>query len=187
MPELQSLIGEITELSHHKKVVCVAIDGVGGAGKTSLAISIQKGVAQTAILQLDDFYAPTLRAPDLLRLKEQVVLPLHAGQEARYQVYEWKTQSMSDWRVLEPAGVFIFEGVYALDRQLRDYYDLKIWIDCPPEVGFSRGVARDLARDGVDNSEQWRTFWMPLEEKYRNEQEPYRCADHRMDGASGIF
>lgn len=89
---------------------------------------------------------------------------------------------MSDWRVLEPAGVFIFEGVYALDRQLRDYYDLKIWIECPPEVGFKRGVAWDLARDGVDNSEQWRTFWMPLEEKYRNEQRPDRFADYRWDG-----
>jgi len=44
-------------------------------------------------------------------------------------------------------------------------------------MGFERGVARDLQREGVDNLEKWKTDWMPREQKYWNEQAPDSFAD----------
>lgn len=83
---------------------------------------------------------------------------------------------------LKPECVVIIEGVYALDQTLREYYDLKVWIEIPADVGMERGVGRDIARDGLDNSEMWKDIWMPLEEKYRNEQKPNLSADFVFDG-----
>jgi len=41
---------------------------------------------------------------------------------------------------------------------------------------------RDIVRDGVDNSDIWKNMWMPLEEKYKNEQEPEKYADIIING-----
>lgn len=179
---IPELILEINQLSRSKEVVLIAIDGVGGSGKTTLAGLLTIELENSVIVQLDDFYSPTLHAADLLRLKEQVLLPLHNHQEAKYQIYEWKTASFSDWHILKPEGIFIFEGVYALDKNIRDYYDVKVWIDYPADMGLMRGIARDISRDGVDNSDKWKNIWMPLEEKYKNEQEPNKSADYIIDG-----
>ncbi len=84
----------------------------------------------------------------------------------------------------KPNGIFIFEGVYALDKDLRDCYDLKLWIEIPAELGLKRGTARDIERDGVDNTNKWKNIWMPLEEKYKNEQEPGKIADYIIDGTN---
>ena len=179
---IDRLILEIKQLSRRKEVILIAIDGVGGAGKTTLAEQLKKELENCVIIQLDDFYSPPLQAADLLRLKEQVLLPLHNHQEAKYQVYEWSTDRLSDWQSLKPEGIFIFEGVYALDKSVRDFYDLKIWIEIAADLGFKRGVNRDISRDGVDNTDKWRNGWMPQEEIYKNEQEPYQFADHIIDG-----
>jgi uridine kinase len=179
---IPELILEINNLSRNKEVVLIAIDGLGGAGKTSLAELLRKAVMNCDIVQLDDFYSPALQAADLLRLKKQVIIPLFNQQAAGYQIYEWQTESFSDWHELKPEGIFIFEGVYALDQTIRDYFDLKIWIETPADMGFSRGVARDIARNGVDNTDKWKNVWMPMEEKYRNEQVPGKFADYIIDG-----
>jgi uridine kinase len=176
------IISKIKQLARTREVVLVAIDGVGGSGKTTLAEMIQRGLKDCVIIELDDFYSPKLGAADLLRLKEQILSPLQDGREAKFQIFEWKTDSLSEWHILKPEGIFIFEGVYALDKSVRDYYHLRIWIDYPSDLGFRRGIARDIARDGVDNSEKWKNIWMPLEEKYQNEQSPKLSADFIIDG-----
>jgi hypothetical protein len=61
---------------------------------------------------------------------------------------------------------------------------LKIWIDYPAELGLERGVARDRSREGLDSTDMWKNFWMPLEAKYRLEQAPDRSADFIIDGAT---
>jgi uridine kinase len=180
---IHKLISKINRISRSKEIVLIAIDGVGGSGKTTLAELLGKELPNSVIIQLDDFYSPALQTTDLLRLKEQVLLPFHNHQEAKYRKYEWKTNSFSDWCILPSRGIFLFEGVCALDQSIRDYYDLKVWINCPADVGFTRGVARDIERDGVDNTDKWKNIWMPLEEKYKSEQEPDKIADFIIDSA----
>ena len=181
---ITALVSEIYKLTRSKEITLIAIDGVGGSGKTTLAELLRKELPNSVIIQLDDFYSPALQTTDVTRLKEQVLLPLHNHHEAKYQIYEWKTNSYSDWHILQPKGIFIFEGVYALDKNIREYYDLKVWINYPADLGFKRGIARDVKRDGMDNTKKWKNIWMPLEERYINEQEPDKIADYIIEGVN---
>jgi len=179
---ISNLIADIENICQRKKIVLLAIDGVGGSGKTTLALNIQKRIRNSVIVQLDDFYSPILESADLQRLKEQVLLPLSIQQAAIYQIYEWKTESFSEWHYLQPKGVVIVEGVSTLHRKIRGYFDIKIWINYPAELGFKRGIERDKKRDGIDNSEKWKKIWMPQEERYIAEENPEECADYIIDG-----
>jgi uridine kinase len=94
---MENILHDIRNLSDGNKVVLVAIDGVGGSGKTTLAKILQHKLSNCRIVQLDDFYSPLLQSADLLRLKDQVVAPLKKQKEARYQIYDWKSDRLSGW------------------------------------------------------------------------------------------
>ncbi len=179
---ISSIINEVRLFAKGKKFLILGIDGVGGSGKTTLAKIIQNELNNCVIVQMDDIYSPQLQASDIPRIKDQVFLPLISGNNAKFQIYDWKTEKLSQWQIIIPKGILIIEGVYALDRQIINYYDIKIWIDYPPELGFERGVKRDINGDGVDNSEKWKKVWMPLEEKYIIEQNPRSKADYVING-----
>lgn len=182
MNNIQDLSNKIGSIQKNKELVLIAIDGVGGSGKTTLAELLHKNLIGSTIIQLDDFYSPKLQKADLERLKNQVLIPLHNNSQANYQIYQWKTDSYSDEHTLLPKGVIIFEGVFSLDKDIRDFYDFKIWIDYPSDLGFKSGINRDIQRDGVDNSDKWKNIWMPLEEEYKNDQQPEKYADYIIDG-----
>jgi uridine kinase len=175
---VSSIINDIRNLSRKKKFIIIGIDGVGGSGKTTLAQIIKNEMNNSVIVQMDDIYSPQLQASDITRIKNQLFSPLKNGNDAKFQIYNWKTEKLSQWQTIHPEGILIIEGVCSLDKQIIDYYDLKIWIEYPPELGFERGVQRDINGDGVDNSEKWKRVWMPLEKKYISEQNPKRKADY---------
>jgi predicted AAA+ superfamily ATPase len=63
----------------------IAIDGPGGAGKTTLAARLAKELRATAVIHTDDFASwenPIEWWPALI---EQALKPLAAGAAARYQ------------------------------------------------------------------------------------------------------
>ena len=182
MNSIQDVLNKIEGIHKNKEPVLVAIDGVGGSGKTTLAQQLHTRLKNSTIIQLDDFYSPKLKQVDIERLKNQVLIPLYSHEEAKYQIYEWKTDSYSSGHTLLPKGLIIFEGVFSLDKEIRNFYDYKIWIDYPADLGFKRGVNRDIKRDGIDNSDKWKNIWMPLEEQYRNQQHPEKYADYSIDG-----
>jgi uridine kinase len=179
---ISSIISNIQKISTKTEPLLIAIDGVGGSGKTSLAKYLQNKLKNCFIVQLDDFYSPKIKASDILRIKDQVILPLKNKKEGKFQIYDWKTDKLSDWQTIKPEGKIIIEGVYAMDKQIISYYDVKIWIEYPPELGFKRGVSRDITGDGVDNSEKWIKDWMPLEKQYIIDQNPKSKADYIIDG-----
>src|SRR5262252_8184056 len=67
----------------------VAVDGPGGAGKSTLALELSEVLGGARIVRTDDFASwdnPLNWWPLLI---EQVLKPLSVNQAARYRRYEW--------------------------------------------------------------------------------------------------
>ena len=175
---------EKVKSTHRKhKTLLIGIDGLGGSGKTTLSEYLKENLDNVSIVQLDDFYSPELNRADRDRVLKQVLFPLINDAEANYQIFDWRSNALNDWRTIHPGGIVIIEGVSALHSDFAGKYDFRIWINCSPETGFKRGMERDKARDGVDHTDKWLDIWMPQEKAYVESQNPQLRADYILDGA----
>lgn len=59
-----------------------------------------------------------------------------------------------------------------------DFYDFKIFVDCPKELRLKRGIERD----GEEAKDIWEKIWMVAEDKYMMEHKPFEGADLVVDG-----
>jgi len=190
---ISALVAELEARAAPGRVVLVGIDGRGGSGKSTLARTIAQGLRESAVVEFDDFYRPSATRlppgdPDIggdfewRRLRDQVLLPLSRGEAARYQRYDWGTDSMAEWHTVPARGVVVVDGNYATREELRALYHFRIWVDAPHDVRLARG----LERGGPNTRERWLDEWMPEEERYLAAQEPWRFADLIVDGAAPI-
>ncbi len=172
------------------RTTLVGIDGPGGAGKSVLSASIARKDSRVSVVPIDDFYVPcdnrvgardAVLTPwkniDVSRLLREVLQPLNAGNEGSYRRYDWGRDALAERRAIPAGGIVLVEGVYALIPPPKDYYHLKVWMDCPRELRLARG----LARDGQDALAQWRDQWMPAEDRYAATQLPMDGADLLLD------
>ncbi|NLE99339.1 MAG: uridine kinase [Anaerolineales bacterium] len=167
----------------------VAVDGAGGAGKSTLANFVAQELLGAGVLceviHFDDFYRPSAerQSPlvaqqvggdfDWQRLEREVLLPLRAGQPARYARYDWGADALAEVHVVQPGQVVIVEGVYSSRLELAPLYHLTIWVDCPRDLRLERGVTRD----GESHRGWWENTWMPAEDRYVQEHRPRERAD----------
>lgn len=190
------LFGDLYETlkTYNRKygILLVGIDGFGGSGKSTFAKELSEEGQDIAVVHMDDFYLPSaLRSEgepgsrpvgsdfDWKRLKREVIDPLIDNKEIKYQIYDWNTDTISNWKLILPGGIVIIEGVYSTRNELADFYDFRIWIDCPRELRLKRG----LLRDGEISRTLWETKWIVEEEKYIQEHKPHRRADLYVDGS----
>jgi uridine kinase len=156
----------------------VAIDGGGGAGKSTLARRLAAALDEAPIIPTDHFVSPDDQFGWWPRLLEQVIVPLARGEIARYQRFDWNTRRLVEWIAIphEPATVII-EGVAAMRREFDPYLAYRIWVDAPREVRLRRG----LARDGEAMRCQWEQ-WMTAEAAYVANDRPIDRADVVVSG-----
>lgn len=143
----------------------VAVDGPSGSGKTRFAVRLAK--------ELD---APVVHTDDLLdgwddqftfwaRLETLVLGPLRRGETATYQRYQWHRRRFGGVPVrVPPAPVVLLEGVSAARRAIRPELSLAVFVVAPPELRFTRA----LARDG-DDSVAFRAYlerWRAAEDRH---------------------
>ena len=150
----------------------LAIDGRCASGKTTLGNQLA-AEWNASLFHMDDFYLqPQQRTEERLaepggnvdreRFLEEVLLPLREGKAVSYRRFDCGTFTFEPARLIEPAGIAIVEGSYAMHPQLRDLYDLRIFMDIDPE----EQMRRILKRNGPEAAERFRTRWIPLEEAY---------------------
>lgn len=178
------LIHAITAIKSRQPIL-IAIDGCGGAGKSTYAALLAKALKNSQIVHIDDFYKPKEQRVEVTeqtsvhinfefdRLKTQVLEPLKQGTAPSYQ-----TPKGEDRRV-DPKGYVIVEGLGTLGPELKDYFDYKIWIDSLEATRRERGVKRD--------SEDWAKIWdeeyLPQDARYMQEQLPQNQADWTLSNS----
>jgi uridine kinase len=157
----------------------VAIDGPGGAGKSTFAALLATAAGGAPVISTDDFASWDIPTGWWPRLFDQVIVPLLRGNPARYQRYDWDTRSLAEWRVVEPAPLVIIEGVSSGRSEWSDQLAFLIWIETPREVRLSRG----LERDGTCARDQWES-WMAAEDAHYAKDPTRGRADIEIDGTA---
>lgn len=146
------------------KKCIVAIDGRSGSGKTTVASEIVSKVPNSMVIHTDEFDLYQ-GASSIDRLIKEVIIPQKTSQSS--------------------SNLLILEGIFSHDAKLQQYLNYKIWVDIDRDVGFKRGLARDIALNGHDNREKWLKYWLPLEDKYIAEQNPQTEADVVINNLQG--
>jgi uridine kinase len=174
-----------------KRLLVVGIDGLGGAGKSTLANGIHDAFAGcVSIIRCDDFYRPlgseelSRTTPeeayekyfDWRRLRDDALMPLREGKRARYQRHEWSTDRLDEWIEVEPRDIVIVEGVFSTRPELRPLIEVAIFIETPRE----ERIRRMAARPQPDTS--WMQRWMAAEDWYLAHIAPRPHADLVLEG-----
>jgi len=155
----------------------IAIDGPGGAGKSSFAEQLSQKLGNAPILHTDDFASWENPLNWWPRLLEQVLEPLSHHERAWYQRYDWGTKRLAEWHEIQPGEYLILEGVSSSREAFRPYLALPIWIETPREERLQRG----LERDGETARTQWEE-WMAREDEYIELEHPEQKAHLVING-----
>ena len=155
----------------------VAVDGPGGAGKTTFASLLANAVGGAPVVHTDDFASWDNPVHWWPRMLEQVIEPLSRATSARYQRYDWERRALADWIEVEPEPIVIVEGVTAGRAEWRHHLSFIVWIDTPWDERLRRG----LERDGDDALADWEAWGVAEDEHYRNDP-TRRHADVIVDG-----
>lgn len=157
----------------------VAVDGHGGAGKSTFASRLASaGDDRAFIVHTDDFASADNPINWWPRLLEQVIEPLVAGRTGRFQRYDWPTGRLAEWITVPRAPIVVIEGVSSSRAEWHRCLSFAIWIEASPDTCLERG----LQRDGEDTLRQWRQWIATEDEHFRRD--GARCrADVVVDGS----
>lgn len=146
--------------------ILIGVAGGSGSGKTTVSETIldRVGRDRIAYLQHDAYYRdrsgmafeervkinydhPDSLETDLLvtHLKE-----LRARRPVEVPVYDfaWHTRK-TETRHVEPRPVILVDGILIfVDRDLREMFDIKIFVDTDADLRFIRRLERDIAERG---------------------------------------
>ena len=154
------------------KTTIIGIAGGTAAGKTTVASRLYeetKKYGSVNVIRIDDYYKdqsnlsleerrktnfdhPSAYDKDLL---VKHLNDLKKGISINKPTYDFTISTRSDIvEKIEPCNVIIVEGIMAFAiPELRDMYDIKIFVDTPDDIRFIRRLSRDIEKRGrtVDN------------------------------------
>jgi uridine kinase len=149
----------------------VAIDGHGASGKSTLADGLRRHL-DVAVIHTDDFFRataernghltaePMARYYDAARLRDQALVPLRNGEDARFSAFDEKHNHFREEPVtISPASVIVLEGVSSAGPALRDLVDRSILVHTPLDTRVER-LRRQITHDA------WDEEWLEAERKY---------------------
>lgn len=169
-----------------QETVVLAIDGPSASGKTTLADRIADQLA-AEVVAMDDFFLP-----GELRTKERLESPggnVHierflaeaapylrggkANEGRTYRTFDCSIMAYGENRPLPRSPLVVVEGTYSLHPQLRQFYDIKVFLSLDPQ----EQRRRILLREGPEKSQLFFQRWIPLENRYMEAMKPKEAAD----------
>ena len=165
---LRSLVRELDNMESF----IVAVEGRCAAGKTTLAARLSAQL-DAQVLHMDDFFLrPEQRTPeryaeaggnvDRERVYE-VLKQVKEGKAVSFRSFDCGEMELADEKEIHAQRVIV-EGSYAMHPELREFYDLSIFLTVPYEKQLER-----LERRNPERLQMFIDRWIPLEEAYFKE------------------
>ncbi len=146
--------------------IVVAVAGGTGSGKTTVANEIlhRVGAEHIAYIPHDAYYRDLSHLPPAQRAQVNFDHPasletelfvahlkeLRAGHSVSIPIYDFTTHTRTpEKRVVEPAPVVLVEGILVFaEPELRELFDVKLYVDTDADVRFIRRLQRDIEERG---------------------------------------
>ena len=168
---LDALISRISALRTQQGCVLVAIDGGAASGKSTLAEALARQL-DAALFHMDDFFLPPeLRTAERLgspggnvhreRFLDEVLRPLRAGETVTFRPFDCGVMAFGAAVTVPRRPVTLIEGAYSHHPELREFYDLRVFLDVSPALQRARVEARN-----GDMATQFFETWIPMETRY---------------------
>ncbi len=150
----------------------ITLDGPCAGGKTTLAQRLSE-VLRAETVHTDDFVIPHgMKTPERLsrpggncdaeRLAEEVIRPWKTAGHAFLRRYDCRGDRMLPPEVLPDTRVLILEGSYCNLPAIREYADVRLFLDTPWNVREQRLRKRETP----SSLERFYRQWIPLENAY---------------------
>lgn len=155
-----------TEYSAARRPFVIGVAGGTCSGKTTVAERLVESIGDEhlALIRQDAYYiershqpleeraAANYDHPDAFdwNLMTQQLGKLLEGETVPVPVYDYAAHDRSsDVQWVGPAPIIVFEGILALfDGELRDLFDLKIFVDTDADIRLTRRLQRDVTQRG---------------------------------------
>lgn len=171
------------------KYYLIAIDGRGGAGKTTLTEYTEKLLPDFSVLNGDEYFEPddntiAFGSFNDERFEKEVLSQLRDGKsEFIYRPYRWGDEKpLSNKKLRITAGIIVERsGSFAFDLD----YDFKIWVETLAQLALQRGQERD-EMPLEQGYRSWKEVWQPQEEAHFKKVRPLETADIVIDGTKSF-
>jgi uridine kinase len=200
---LTRLAARIVSL-HPERIIRVGVDGVDGAGKTTLADAVAPlvaGLGRPAIrASVDDFHHPQairyargryspdgyfLDSYDYDAFRELLLDPLSPQGSGQFIAkrfdYRNNNRVAQDIRQAAPASALIVDGIFLHRPELRSYWDLSIFLKVDFEISLPRGAQRGPTLDSADPDAPLNQRYVRGQQRYLKECTPELRADIVID------
>jgi hypothetical protein len=162
----------------------IAIDGRGGAGKTTLAKRLHKGVPHSAIVHTDDVAWNHSYFDWGAVLTENILRPLHRGEGVDYRPDAWITHNRPG-SITIPTGADVIwvEGTGVVREELAPWLDASVWM----QGDLDEQERRLAVRDG-DTPEQVEHVanWLLEELPFMVREQPWARATMIVDSSPQV-
>lgn len=152
--------------------IVIAIDGMCGAGKSTLAELLHERLGGN-LFHMDDFFLqPYQRTTERLseiggnvdyeRFKKEVTDHLGDTKEFTYGVFDCGKQCISQRVTVKPARINIIEGSYSLHPYLGDKANIRLFLS----VDGEEQIKRISGRNSKEQVKRFVEEWIPKENSY---------------------
>ena len=181
------------------RAVLVGISGIDGSGKGFVSAKLAKALCAKSLnvapISADDwlnlpkvcinsdnyaehFYENAIRFDEMF---ERLIVPLrnHRDVDLLADCGDPKATVHRKHRyIFRNIDVILLEGIFLFKEGYREYFDLKIWIECSFQTALRRAIAR--GQEGLPPAEtqySFETIYFPAQRIHLDRDEPRRGAD----------
>lgn len=168
-------------LEAQAKRCVLAVDGRGGAGKSTLAARIAAAVPAAVVVATDDLaWNEEMFGWSELAL-EHLLAPYRAGEDVSFRPPAWERHGRDGViEVARTTPLLVLEGTGAAQRALVEHLDAVVWVQSDAPTAERLGLARDVAA-GTNGDEAAATAfwheWMAHENPFFDGDRPWERAD----------
>jgi uridine kinase len=181
------------------RALLVGISGIDGSGKgfvtRKVADALRDKSLNVAVISADDwlnlpsvclnrenyaehFYKHAIRFDEMF---ERLILPLreHRGVDVLADCGDARATVHRKHRyAFRNIDIVLLEGIFLFKAGSREYFDLKIWIECSFQTALRRAIAR--GQEGLQPAETqhaFETIYFPAQGIHLDRDDPRRAAD----------